>query len=243
MNYIDRHSPVPLYHQFKEYLIERIESGDYPVGQTIPAEMELVSKFGVSRATVRRAMQELEQDGYINRAAGRGTFVLRTKLSRGLSHLTSFTEEMHARGQKVTTRILNYSHITPPPHVAEMLQADADTPLLYIHRLRFADQIPIAISVSYLKLPDGVAISEEELNQSQSLWTLLERKGIPLLEADKTIVAASANEERAGLLGIHPGTSLLVVEGVAYTYNHLAVEYHQVISGGERYQYSLHLTR
>jgi GntR family transcriptional regulator len=243
MQYLDRQSPIPLYHQFKEYLIERIKNGDFLVGEAIPPETDLASQFGVSRATVRRAMHEMEIDGYINRAAGRGTFVIRTKVSRGLTRLTSFTEDMRERGYAVTAQILDYKSLKPPSHVAEMLDADPNEPLLYLSRLRFADQVPIAINISYLKLPKDMTISEEELKLTQSLWALLEKKGLPSIEADKTIEAVPANNEHAGLLGIPIGACLLVVEGIAYTYNHEPIEYHQVISSGERYKYSLHLAR
>jgi GntR family transcriptional regulator len=243
MQFIDRRSPIPLYHQLKKHLVESIENGDYRIGDAIPPEMYFVSQFSLSRATVRRAMQEMEKDGYINRAAGRGTFVIRNNVSRGLNRLTSFTEDMHERGHSVTSRILKYENITPPPRVSDMLSSKSNEPLLYVYRLRYADQSPIAINLSYLKLPDNVTISEEELKNTQSLWTLLENKGIPLIEADKTIEALPANKEHADLLNLPIGASLLVVEGVAYTFNHIPVEYHQVISSGDRYKYSLHLVR
>lgn len=243
MSFLDRDSPVPLYHQFKQYLVNRIESGDYRVGEAIPSEMEMVTRFRISRATIRRGMQELEQDGYISRVAGRGTFVLRDKVRRSLNRLTSFTEDMNQRGYSVTTRILEFKSVTPPTDVADLLKAKPLEPLPYIYRLRYADNLPIAINVSYLKLPENITLSEDELTVTQSLWTTLERKGVPFKEASKTIMAVTANREQAELLDLPEKAALLVVEGVTYTYDHIAVEYHQVISGGERYKYSLHLVR
>lgn len=240
---LDRNSPIPLYHQLKEYILERVERGDYPVGESLPPEMELVKGYGVSRATVRRAMQELEQEGFIDRFPGKGTFVLRTKLNRGLTRLTSFTEDMKLCGYEVTSRLLKCCNENPPAYVADALQVSEDRPLLFISRLRYAGEQPMAINNSFLNLPEGVSITEEEIKKSGSLFALLDRKGIKIMDSDRTIEAVAANEERARLLGMTVGAPLLLVEGIVYTLNHVAIEYHQVISCGERYKYSLHLDR
>jgi GntR family transcriptional regulator len=240
---LNRQSPIPLYHQLKEYLIERVENGEYPTDEPLPTEMEITKQFRVSRATVRRAMQELEFDGYIHRMPGKGTFILRTKLRRGLSRLTSFTEDMVARGEVVTSKLLHFDTRHPPAHVAEKLKISTSNTVLYIHRLRLAGDIPMALNISYLHLPEGVSIERSELEMTASLWSILEQKNIHLIEADKSIEAIAANEERARLLAMPVGAPLLLVEGIVYTTGHAPVEYHQVISCGERYKYSLHLDR
>jgi GntR family transcriptional regulator len=240
---LDRNSPVPLYHQLKQLLLENIEDGSYPVGKLLPPEMELLREYRVSRATVRRAMQEMEYAGYIQRTPGKGTFVLRAKLKRGLSQLTSFTEDMQERGRTVATQLLEFKTQIPPARVANLMEIRTDTPLIFIYRLRYADNIPMALNVSYLNLPEGINISESDLLKVSSLFSLLENTGIRLIEADKTIESIPANEEYAGLLNMNIGEPLLFVEGIVYTLNHVPVEYHQVISCGERHKYSLHLNR
>ena len=243
MNFLNRQSPIPLYHQLKEYLIERVENGEFPTDEPLPTEMEIIKQFNVSRATVRRAMQELEFEGYIHRTPGKGTFILRTKLKRGLSRLTSFTEDMVARGQVVTSKLLQFDSRRPPTHVAEKLKIPGSASVPYVYRLRLADGIPMALNISYLHLPDGVSIERSDIEKTASLWSILERKNIHLIEADKSIEAIAANEERARLLAMPIGAPLLLVEGIVYTTGHVPVEYHQVISSGERYKYSLHLDR
>jgi GntR family transcriptional regulator len=106
-----------------------------------------------------------------------------------------------------------------------------------------ADDLPIVLSISYIKLPTGLSITEEELRACISLWSLLERKGLRPIESDKIIEAVLANEERAALLNVPVGSALLQVEGMAYTINHIPVEYSQIVSSGERYKYSVHLER
>jgi GntR family transcriptional regulator len=243
MALLDRHSPVPLYYQFKQSLLERFENDEFPVGQPMPPEMELVSEYGISRATVRRAMQEMEHEGYIHRQPGKGTFVLRTRIRRGLTRMSSLTEDMLERGQTVTSRLLDFSQKVPPAHIAQQFDLAPETPLLYVYRLRLADGSPIVINVSYIKLPAGISISEKELRATATLWGLLELKGLHLIEADRVIESILASEERAALLDVPVGTALLQVEGMAYTVNHIPVEYSLVISSGERYKYSVHLER
>lgn len=240
---LDRRSPVPLYHQLREQIVAGVENGDVPVGATLPPEEDLVDLLGVSRHTVRRAMQELEYDGYILRVAGRGTTVLRTKVSRRLTRLTSFSEDMQQRGQRVSSRILAFETVPAPGHVAEKLCVSSGTLVTYIYRLRSADGIPIALTISYIPFPANAAVTQSDLERFGSLYALFERHNIPILEADRTLEAMAANEEHARLLDLPVGAPLLLVEGVAYSQNHVPIEYHQVISAGARYKYAIHTIR
>jgi GntR family transcriptional regulator len=240
---LDRHSHVPLYYQFKQSLLERFEKGEFPPGQPITVEVDLAKDYCISRATVRRAMQEMTHDGYIHRIPGKGTFILRTRVQRGLTRMSSFSEDMKERGQEVTSRLLEIGHKQPPAYIAEQFHMPPEQPILYICRLRLANDLPLALNFSFIKLPESVSISEEELRETISLWSLLERKGLPLIETDKVIEAVLATEERARLLDVPVGTALLQVEGMAYSINHIPVEFSQVISPGERYKYLVHLER
>jgi GntR family transcriptional regulator len=240
---LDRHSHLPLYYQLKQSLLERFEKGEFPPGQPITAEVDLAKDYCISRATVRRAMQEMTHDGYIHRIPGKGTFILRTRIQRGLTRMSSFSEDMKERGQEVTSRLLEAGFRQPPAYIADQFHKSAEEPILYICRLRLANDLPLALNYSYIKLPEGVSISEEELAETPSLWSLLERKGLPLIETDKVIEAVLATDERARLLDVPVGTALLQVEGMAYTINHVPVEFSQVISPGERYKYLVHLER
>jgi GntR family transcriptional regulator len=240
---LDRHSPVPLYYQFKQHLLERFENDEFPYGHPIPPEMDLVKDYHISRATVRRAMQEMEQDGYVNRISGKGTFVLRTRVKRGLTRMSSFTEDMRERGQEVTSRVLDASWKIPPLYIAEQFGISPDKPLLHFYRLRLVENLPIALTQSFIKAPEPISITVDELHETVSLWSLLEHKGLMLIESDKIIESILANEERATLLEIPVGAALLQVEGMAFTTNHIPVEYSVVLNSGERYKYMIHLER
>lgn len=243
MFHLDRRSSIPLHFQIKEQLVRRIESGELAVGKPFPTEMELVDLYAVSRSTVRQALLGLEHDGYVERTPGRGTLVIRAKLSRGLTRLTSFTEEMQRRGLHVTARVLDFQEDMQAPAITERMGIKRNRPLLYVYRLRCINEEPVALNISYLNLPEGITISRSELEQVGSIYALLERKNLPPLESDKTLEATAADEEQARLLNMPIGAPLLLVEGVVYTLNHRPLEFHQVVNCGERYKYTLHLER
>jgi GntR family transcriptional regulator len=245
MKIIDRRSPLPLYCQLKEILLQELEEGLYPPGSTLPPEMSLVNQYGLSRATVRQAMKDLEHEGYISRIQGKGTLVIREKsaLKRGLSQLTSFSEDMKAHGYETITKILNFEIVTAPLKIAQLLQIPENKSVIHLHRLRFVNKIPVAINTSYVNLPDNICITRQDLERSVSLYTLFESKRIPLVESEKTIEAISASEEQANLLRVSTGNPLLKVEGVLYTLLHQPLEHHVVISRSDLYKYSLNLLR
>ena len=243
MNLLDRRSSIPLYYQLKQRLLERLENGDLAPGEPLPTEMELVAAYAVSRATVRQAMKEIENEGYITRTPGRGTVVLRNKIHRGLTRLSSFSEDMQRQGQPVTSQLVKFEWVTAEAHLSEKLSVEADTQLLYIYRLRLIEEHPIAINISYLNFPQGITITRSELEQIGSIFALLERKGYPPLSTDRTIDAVGASAEYASLLHVPNGAPLLQVDGVVYSLGHWPIEYHQVISIGGIYKYNLHLER
>lgn len=245
MKIIDRRSPLPLYIQLKELLLQELDDGLYPPGSTFPPEMTLVGQYGLSRATVRQAIKDLEHEGYISRIQGKGTIVIREKssLKRGLSQLTSFTEDMKAHGYETTTKILDYEIGVAPHRIAELLQIPDSKTIIHINRLRVVNKIPVAINTSYVNLPENVCMLQEDLERTVSLYAIFEMKKIPLIETDKTIEAISANAEQAKLLGVPEGNPLLKVEGIVFTLNHQPLEYHVVLSRSDMYKYSLHLLR
>ena len=234
-----------MYCQLKSILLQELEEGLYPPGEVLPPEMSLVNQYGLSRATVRQAIKELEHEGLISRIQGKGTIVIREKssLNRGLSQLTSFTEDMKAQGFETTTKILDFEEIIPPHKIADSLKIPEDKPVIHINRLRIVNKTPVAINESYVNLPPEVFLTRDDLSRTVSLYTFFEMKRIPLVESDKTIEAVSANEEQAKLLGIPLGNPLLKVEGIVFTLNHHPIEHHIVISRSDKYKYSLHLLR
>jgi GntR family transcriptional regulator len=143
----------------------------------------------------------------------------------------------------VSSRVLAFDSMPAPANVADHMGISAGTLVTHIYRLRSANDIPVALNTSYVWLPDRTAIVARDLEGNGSLYALLDRLGASIVEADRTLEAIAASKERAKLLGVAVGSPLLLVEGVAYTHNHVAVEYHQVVNAGKRYKYALHMVR
>jgi GntR family transcriptional regulator len=146
-------------------------------------------------------------------------------------------------GKNVSSKIMRFETISTSRSISEKFGLPDGSKLLYISRLRCVDDEPVAINISYINLPVGIFITEQEMDEVGSIYALLERKGVPPLESDRTIEAIEANEERAKILKIKIGSPLLLVEGIVFTYNQHPIEYHQVISVGKRYKYNIHLKR
>ncbi|MCL4458834.1 MAG: GntR family transcriptional regulator [Chloroflexi bacterium] len=240
---LDRNSPVPLYYQLSEILLNQITGGSLKPGNTIPTERELIEIYGVSRVTVRTAVEELVKRGYIRREKGRGTFVASPRIQRDVARLISFSEEILARGMKPGSRLLALRREPATDRVARELQVEAGELIWFVERLRLADAEPVALNLSYLRLPQGVTLTESELESEVSLWTLLMRKGITMAEGDKTIEAIVADEWAAKLLGVGRKDPLLLVEGVVYGVDGTPIEFHQIIGRADRYKYYLHVVR
>jgi len=240
---IDRNSPVPLYYQLSEILLNQITEGEIKPGNAIPTERELIQIYGISRITVRRAIQELEKRGYVRREQGRGTFVAPPRIQRGVARLTSFSKEITARGMKPASRLLALRQKPATGRVARQLRVEEGRLIWFVERLRLADSEPIALNLSYLRLPADVALTVSELEEEVSLWKLLEKKGIALAEADKTIEAIAADEWQADLLQVKENAPLLLVEGIVYSGDGTPIEFSQVIGRADRYKYYLHVAR
>lgn len=240
---LDRTSPVPLYHQLKEALLTQIKEGRFKPGQAIPPEWELCERYGVSRITVRRAISELEYEGYVERQQGKGTFVIHPRIRREIGRMTSFSEEMRAQGRRPGSQLLNLQHKPADESIAFLLDLEEGDLVWIVERLRLADDEVVSYSISYLRLPHDVSLTPAELKKEVSLWALLERKGIYLSEGDITLEAIAADAHYAKLLDVEEGAPLLVREGVNYSERGVPIEYFRVISRADRYKYSVHVAR
>ncbi len=183
---------------------------DLPAGSGMPTERELSERFGVSRGTVRQALDHLEAEQRILRHQGRGTFVAGPKMDH-LLELTSHTAYFRARGMEPGSRLIGVTRAPATAEVAGMLALGEGEEILQIERVRLANDEPLAIEILHLgaKRFDGIAAV---LGESQSLYELLRaRYGVELAWADETIEAALSPEREASLLAIPVGAPVLVL--------------------------------
>jgi len=243
MHTILRNSPLPRYHQLKEILRERVRSGEWKPGDLIPSERELSETYSISRMTARQAITDLVNEGVFYREQGRGTFVTQNKITQQLLHLTGFTEDIRARGQRPSTKVLT-AEMRPADEVtAEHLRLDPGQPVFLLRRLRLADDEPLAIEVSALNFKGCERLAEEDLEHN-SLYQLLESQyGLPLMEADQEIEAGLAGDEEAGILKIPAGSAVLYTRRTTFTDRNRPVEYATSVYRGNKYTFYTHLKR
>jgi GntR family transcriptional regulator len=229
---INSRSPVPKYYQLREILLDLIEN-ELAVDAPVPSERELATRYGLSRMTARQAVEHLVSEGRLYRVQGKGTFVARPKIDMPL-RLTSFTEDMRARGMTPGSRDLGRRLTTATAAVARELGLDTGAPVYVIERLRTADGIPMALERSHLPAHLVPDLLDEPLDRS--LYELLAtRYGLALDRGDQLIEAGIADSGDAGLLGLAPGSAVLLLQRRCWA-GPVAVEYVVSTYRADRYQ-------
>ena len=238
--HVDRTSPVPIYHQIMDGLSRQIRSGELRPGQLLPSETELSRGLGISPMTARQAMNGLVNQGLIRRQRGVGSFVLARRMDHPLERMVGFSEDMHARGLKPTSRILRVEQSAPPKEVVERVPLGADMTMLRVRRVRLTNDQPVGVHDAFLL---GVQFTRADLERASSLYALFSEEGIVLADCEETIDAVSADKESAALLGVAIGAPLLRVVRYSWGEGGQFVEYVVALYRADLYQYRIRLTR
>ncbi len=230
------HSTVPRYLRVYGSLKNQMETGDYKVGDFLPAEPELQKLFNVSRTTVRKAVELLAQEGFLSIRQGRGTEVLDFKATQKLQYVTSFSETLREKGFAVRSRDVTLDFVAAPRSVAADLKIGADTRLVRIKRVTLANGKPIAIMLNYL-LPELVPGIEKRIASMKSLYAFLEAEYNVRIEAGTDFISAKvATTEESKKLAVPPNSPLLVVKRITYSLGRpIEVSIVQVVA--DRYEY------
>jgi GntR family transcriptional regulator len=194
------------YREIERFLRSQVE-GARP-GAPLPSEAELCERFSVSRMTVRQALQELTNDGLVERRRGQGTFVAHRPVHRRPGVFLSFTEEMNRRGMQASSRLLNAGMDDPRRSEALDLGLAPGSQVLRVVRVRLADGVPVALEDAAL-VPELGGVLEEDLAVG-SLHGALERRGVVATRATGTITARLARASETALLDLAPQSALLV---------------------------------
>ena len=238
---LDKDLPVPLYHQLQEVLRSQIESGICRPGEQLPTEEELAKQFGVSKITVRQALQNLAGLKYITRRHGRGTFVEERKFDQGPRELLSFTEEMRRHGLQAESRILAQGTEPADEAVADALVLPPGSLVYVLKRLRVAGGEPVTVQTAHI--PARVAPGLE-LAPGASLYEVLQRQyHLYAARARETDQAAAADAASAELLGIAPGDPVLAAKRVTLLSNDKPFEFVQSVIRGDRSSIVLELVK
>jgi DNA-binding GntR family transcriptional regulator len=218
---VDRASPVPMYYQVAQQLEEAIESGELAAGSRLDGELALAQALGVSRPTLRRAIEYLVDRGYLVRRRAVGTQVVHPKVRRPVA-LSSLYDDLVTSHKNPRTEILSMGREPASDAVAHALGLDYGDEVLALERLRFADGQPLAVMRNWLPL--GLVDLDAERLERAGLYQLMRTAGIGLHLASQVIGARSATSAEAKLLRAHKGEPLLTMERTTYNESGQPVE-------------------
>ena len=234
---LDESSAQPLYQQLQRALRGAIENGIIGPDDALPPERDLAEMLKVSRITVRKAIDELVEDGLLIRKQGSGTFVS-NRVEKNFAKLTSFSEDMRARGRQPRSVWMNRAEGTVTPEESLTLRSSPGTPVFRFHRIRYADDAPMAIE--YATVIASCLSSLDDV--STSLYEALERTGNRPVRALQRLRAVLLTAEQAKLLKAQEGEAGLLVARVGYLKDGRAVEYSQSWYRGEIYDFVAELS-
>lgn len=213
---IDRDSPVPFYFQLKDVLEREILDSHWLPGEQVPSESKLCDHFGLSRTTVRQALDELERDGLIRRERGRGTFVAEPGASAFLQSTAGFFEEASRLGHEVRSRVLRREIAPLPAWATSALSLPEGSDGLVLERLRSLDGAPVMYVHNFLPERYASAVLDADLETGSLYATLREAYDLQVAGGRRTLHAAAAEEDIARLLQVDPGSPLLVLESISW---------------------------
>jgi DNA-binding GntR family transcriptional regulator len=236
---VDRNSPVPLYFQVAQHLEHLIESGELATGTRLENEIDLADQLGLSRPTMRRAIQYLVDRGLLVRKRGVGTQVIQAKVRRKVE-LTSLFDDLEKASRAPSTRVLSFERVPLPEELAPDLGLPAGTDVYVFERLRYADGEPLALLRNYV--PASLLALDAEDLEAYGLYNLLRTNGITLRIARQAIGARAATAAEARALTETRGAPLLTMERAAYDDSGRTVEHGRHLYRASRYSFDLTLT-
>lgn len=235
---INKESPIPMYYQIQEHIRENIKQHKWLKGEAIPSERILTEQFGVSRMTIRQAVQGLVDEGILMRKRGSGTYVSNDKVEQPLKEITSFTKLMEQRGMKASSKITVFTVRKPNEVEAQHLEVDLDSDVYHIERIRLGDQIPIAIETSIVPYSIAKGLTEKDIQHS--LYEFIEvKKGYPLGDGKQSIEAIGATQRIAEQLDLPIDSPILQIERVATLSTGVPFEYVRSQYAGSRFKFYL----
>jgi GntR family transcriptional regulator len=218
---VDRYSPVPMYYQVAQQLEHAIETGELAPGTRLDGELALAAQLGVSRPTLRRAIEYLVDRGYLVRRRAVGTQVVHPKVRRPVE-LTSLYDDLTASRKDPRTKVLSLEAVPASDRVAHALGLEDGVDVLALERLRYADGQPLAVMRNWL--PVGVVELDAGRLERAGLYQLMRNAGVTLHLASQTIGARGASAAEAKLLQAAKGEPLLTMERTTYNENGQPVE-------------------
>ena len=235
---LDRSSPVPLYFQVSRQIEEAIHNGQLAPGARLENEIGMADRCGLSRPTIRRAIQELVNKGLVVRQRGIGTQIVDNPQIKRQVKLTSLFDDLARSGQDPTTRVLAHETVPAEEHVAEQLGTDPGDEVVYLKRLRYAGGEPLAVMRNWLPIVLAGELTTDDL-EARGLYELLRENGITLRIASQRIGARAAESDEAPVLGLRRGAPLLTMERTTYDDTGRAIELGRHVYRADTYSFEV----
>lgn len=221
-------TPIPLYYKLYVDLKESLNSGKYQKGDKLPTEKELCQNYGISRLTVRRAMDELRREGFIERLKGKGTFVTGSKREEQLAILTGFTDEARKRGSETRSVVLENKLVRVPADAVELFDIPADAMVVLLKRVRFLEGEPYAIEEAYLNVGADIRflnITQRDM-EKESLYGILRKEfSINISYAEEEMELTRLKKEEARFLRQEQDDCAIMRKRFTYTKSDICIEY------------------
>lgn len=233
---IDKKSPIPVYYQLKNIISKMIDDGEYTEGSMIPSERELGDTLGISRMTVRQALNSLVNEGVLYREKGRGTFVAKKKIEQ--KNVMSFSEIVAARGMKPSSKVLYFRKEKMDEEIRRILGLEEDQFIYNVRRLRLANNIPVGIEQAFI--PEAHCPDLEKFDLTKSLYRIIrDEYRHSISHADNVIEASSPDRVEKELLRITNNVPVLRVAGISYTGSGLKLFYERSSYRSDEYKYNV----
>ena len=238
MTNFNRH--IPYYYQIKEEILQRINRGNLAPGMKLPAETDLADQFGVSRPTIRQALAELTQEGYLLREKGRGTFVSRPGIVDNAQVFTTFPDSESSQVAN-QTRTIHYHVLRPPSSIAQDLDLSPEDRVYEITTLRGTEREKLAVRMSIIpeKLAPGLLDRFSHLSHLDVYRLLEEDYGLVPVGAEQKFQAVPASGKDAALLAVRTGTPVMLWQGLIYASGGVKLSRVRTIFRGDRFSFTI----
>ncbi|SDJ86948.1 GntR family transcriptional regulator [Natronincola ferrireducens] len=239
---INRNSVIPIYYQIEDWIKSQIENEQLRVDKVIPSERELTELFGVSRYTVRQAIGNLVNEGYLYRLSGKGTFVKDRNVIYKENKYTSFSEDMESLGKILKNKVIGFAITTASSSIANRLSINEKDDVISIKRIRSVDDVPF--SYEMLFIPREIVGNMDEGFAEGSMMDYYENHlGLDIDHSLETIESVKAIEKTAEKLQVPKDAPLLLVKSKLFLGNGKQIHYRKSYFRGDKYKFTIKLKR
>lgn len=237
MNKTDK---VPVYYQLANKIAKNIEDGVWKKGKPIPSERELEKIYKVSRITVRGAIDELVKAGKLEKIQGKGTFVLGKSIVQNLGNLYSFTREMEKQGRISSTKVITKTVMKATAKIANQLGIKDGEDIIFIERLRCADDEPIMIEKTYFSYQHYGFVMDIDLNEKSLYKTLEDEYDVNINRAIETFSGCMLTEDECKKLGFKKNHFGMLVKRTSFC-DEKVICYSTTVAGGDTFEFTIKL--